>query len=209
MRGVFGRKNTATPTQSVLPSHTAYHPQSKAGLIETLILSKSAVEQDDTKWFTGVSDFAGSIQIRDRKAAKETDVAEYLISLHMVGHYIGEVLNGGHGQYVENSKLHGRTAEWCRDGLVMINAVDYLALYDKLLELTKSPDQQRNFSEGAFGPTPEMEALDKVFYPLHFKTEPLSGFIKRYVLSQPWCLIVEDAEYEAAIDQVWGQAQLA
>ena len=110
MRGIFGRKKQTVPSQSA-PSWENSFSQVKGGPIGILIISRSAADEADPKMFTGVSDFAGSVQKFDRRFKKETDVDDCFISLYMVDQYNGEVLNGGHGQYVENTKLHGQTAE--------------------------------------------------------------------------------------------------
>lgn len=108
--------------------------------------------------------------------------------------YVGQVNNGGHGQYVENSQLAEEDVEHCLSALTHIEAWDHLARYKRMLALCSRPDQAGNFVDGAFRATPEMETLNDGWYRLPY-SERVAGRVKTYLEREPGLRLVDDDQY--------------
>lgn len=112
--------------------------------------------------------------------------------------YVGQVNNGGHGQYVENSQLATEDVEHCLAALAEIEAWDHLSRYEHMLRLCARPDQVTNLVDGAFNATADMKALDKDWFGLP-DAEKVAGSVKSYLADRSRLHLVANDQYASTM----------
>jgi hypothetical protein len=91
--------------------------------------------------------------------------------------YVGQVLNGGHGQYFGNVQCNPWEMDACENGLVAVGASDYLSIFRRARALIDTdPDRGYRIAAGlGFGEQDaEIRALDHELFQLH-NALPLSA----------------------------------
>lgn len=111
-----------------------------------------------------------------------------------LSYYFGQVNNGGHGQYVENSRLNAMDVEHCISGLMVVEAWDHLARYKRMLTLCGQAGQDHNLRNGAFNATAEMKSVDDGWFRIS-KEQNVAGHVKSYLSKQPDFHLAEEEDY--------------
>lgn len=122
------------------------------------------------------------------------DIADHTKAIYQIDLYVGEVGNGGHGQYVENTQLPEPTIRYCRQGLDMVGAKPYLDIFDKMISIMHAPDQAKNLVDGAFGSSPEIKVLNKEYFRLHAQ-KPIGAYVKEFLAKSSWFHTISETEY--------------
>jgi Domain of unknown function (DUF4375) len=88
---------------------------------------------------------------------------------YQVDYYLGQVNNGGHGQYVGNSRMLASIIEPTKRGLAAMGAIDYGAIYADLHTILASNRDlaERTAAGGGFGEIdPAIKELDRRFFAI-------------------------------------------
>lgn len=127
---------------------------------------------------------------------------------YQVDYYIGQVNNGGHGQYVGNSGITsgelGPTIEATQRGLAAMGAHDYGAIYSDLLRLLNSNQKRAAaIAEGrGFGEIdPAIEKLDQRFFAIK-GTDRLIRQNRDFLLALKSLRLVPFASWQAEMVQL-------
>lgn len=115
-------------------------------------------------------------------------------------YYLAQVNNGGHSQFIHNSRVHAETT-WrnAAAGLTAMGATRHAAILDDMLAWARANpaavEAQTGFEGGR---APELDALDERFYALE-KTDPMATLSARWILGWPETCALPDADYAEAM----------
>ncbi|TIV96974.1 MAG: DUF4375 domain-containing protein [Mesorhizobium sp.] len=117
--------------------------------------------------------------------------------------YSSEVKNGGHSQFIHNAarEIDAMIAN-ARAGLSACGANGQLATLEKMSAwVLKHPDKAATQTGFEGGRDDFLDTLDDAFYEAD-EAEPLDGLLARWITSWPDLQIVDDDDYDDAIDRL-------
>ncbi|WP_136441841.1 DMP19 family protein [Pacificoceanicola onchidii] len=131
---------------------------------------------------------------------KRTELPPAAIQGFHCDYYLAQVLNGGHAQFVGNTR--NLLEETLRDvvaGLKAMGAKDYLILALAAQKWTRENPEEASAQTGFEGGIADaLQRLDRPFFQLDRKT-PLQGFIAAWIAQHPHLEVVPDADLPAAL----------
>ncbi len=119
-----------------------------------------------------------------------------------IDYYMTQVNNGGHGQFVTNSRWGEQTIRNISAGLRAMGAGPYTDIFDDLRRLIEGdPDRaSRIAAGGGLGELdPVIKTLDDRFFTLN-RANPLSAINARWLRSLPELRVVPDHDFPKRVD---------
>lgn len=177
---VDGRLRTVVVARDAL--HAARNAEEAAGLVEAVLCY---VEQ---------MQYVGSFS--------RQELPEVAMKLYHASYYYGQVVNGGHSQFIANSDQ--LLAIICVDALAGLKAmgdVDKSQILQEMMAwMDEHPDEAAQ-QDGAFTRAAALNELDNRFYELD-ALHPMYPLAARWIVSWPELKPVADNQYAAEIDRL-------
>lgn len=123
------------------------------------------------------------------------------LSYH-VDYYLAQVSNGGHGQFVGNSRWHELTIRDIEEGLRLMQAAPYVEIFQDLKKLIEAdPARARAIAEGGgFGKIdPAIEALDARYFAQD-AYKVLTPANANWLRGLPEVKVIPDADYPRQLE---------
>lgn len=118
-------------------------------------------------------------------------------------YYLAQVNNGGHSQFIHNCGANAPYV-WhdASVGLHAMGAGDHAVLLERMIDWAEGHPDEAGEQTGFDGArATELDELDDTFYALE-KSTPMIRLSSRWILGWPELRIVEDDEYEPAINHL-------
>ena len=187
-RSIFGKSRLKPPASGVT----------------SIVVRQSA--HDSSEQTDIVSDAVDFVNYMQQQGAYLRD--ELPPNSHLAYHtdyYLAQVANGGHGQFVGNSRWDPIVITDITRGLAAMNAEPYRSIFSDLCSLIESDKgRAERIAEGSgFGEIdPAIKALDDRFFE-HDTYKTFSPMIARWLRGLPELEVVADADYTQRLQQLW------
>lgn len=162
--------------------------------IDHVIVSEAALASSDPFSLTyAVLRFVDSAE---RAGYRDDELPEEAVLAARVETYVGEVLNGGHGQWVSNTDGEKPLREAVRRGLAIIGCDAALAIFDDLDRFAERHPQRYQASFGSADDIdPYYFELDTRFFelPEHAVRTELAAWLR----TREWLVAIPDADHAA------------
>jgi hypothetical protein len=156
---------------------------------ESIIVKQSIFDDpDDKKIVNAVVDFVNTL--RERGAYSNSELPANAVRAYYVDYYLAQVMNGGHSQFIHNSRLQEGELQSIREGLAALNLVSFIDIF-KDFEEQVMRDMARAREHGV----ESEKAFDDRFFKLDaYKTlMPKNG---KWLKNLPEVKAVPDLDYE-------------
>lgn len=178
------------------PKETVQIPDGRNMQVEKIIVPKSAMDAlqtDPYKLVQSVVDYVNYLMEVGR--FNRFEIPFEAIQAYHCDYYLAQVNNGGHAQFVGNSRANlTYTLADILAGLSAMGADCYLELATKMERWIhanpKVASEQTGFEGGI---APELEQLDIPFYELN-QNQPLYKLNAEWIATRPNLMVVDDAE---------------
>ncbi|TPL49588.1 DUF4375 domain-containing protein [Mesorhizobium sp. B2-4-6] len=200
MFGFFSRKsNRASEQKSLASEHKGGSP-----LVPLIIVSRSKVEKASEKSFDlvfAVMQFA--VTIVSKGLYRYPEINPKAMQVFHADWYSSEVKNGGHSQFIHNAGSEiDTTIANARAGLSACGAKGQLATLEKMSAwVAKHPDKAAAQTGFDGGRDDFLDTLDDAFYEAE-EAAPIEDLLARWITSWPDLQIVDDDDYDNAIDKL-------
>ncbi|MGX9145418.1 DMP19 family protein [Mesorhizobium sp. 128a] len=200
MFGFFSRKSKKTPGKPASDSGK----QLEFGLPLPVVVLRSNVENADEESFFlvfAVMQFVTAMVSKGLYRYPEIDPKAMQV-LH-ADSYSSEVKNGGHSQFIHNAGQEiGTMIANARAGLTACGAKGQLATLEKMSGwIADHPDEVAEQTGFEGGRDDFLDTLDHAFYAAD-EAAPMENLLARWIASWPDLQVVDDDDYDDAIDQL-------
>lgn len=162
-------------------------------LVASIVVRQSSFESgEDTKIVSEVVDFVN--RMLQQGLYLRSELPPNALRAFHTDFYLAQVANGGHGQFVGNSRWAPAIVQDIREGLSAMNAAPYEAIFSDLCTLIESDSRRAKqiADGGGFGDSdPEIKKLDGRFFQ-HDVYRTFSPIIARWLRSLPELEVVPD-----------------
>lgn len=177
-KSIFGARQAVPPT----------------GPVSSIVVRQSAYDSDEqTRIVSGAVDFVNAMV--DQGVYLRSELPPNAMRIYYTDYYLAQVVNGGHGQFVGNSRWEPNTIRDITEGLAAMNAEPYRSIFAELRRLIESDEALvKAIAAGRGFMGPDLKALDAKFY----KQRPykiFSPMIAQWLRSLPELEVVPDASY--------------
>lgn len=169
-----------------------------------ILVRQSVFEDaDDTAIVSAVVDYINDLG--DRGYYLPDEMPANAMRAYYTDYYLAQVSNGGHGQFMHNSRMEPLVFQDIREGLAAIGIRPYIDIFGDF-EALSALDAERTAAIAAgagFGPQePAVAELDNRFFDQRgYETlMPANG---RWLKSLPELKVVPDAEFEATVQSLF------
>ncbi|WP_217576866.1 DUF4375 domain-containing protein [Mesorhizobium sp. GbtcB19] len=200
MFGFFSRKSSKAAEKKTLAS------EDKGGslLVPSIMVPRSKIEQADGKSFHlvfAVMQFV--VTMVSKGLYRYQEINPKAMQVFHADQYSSEVKNGGHSQFIHNagSEIDAMIAN-ARAGLSACGAKGQLATLEKMSAwVAKHPDEAAKQTGFEGGRDDFLDTLDDAFYSAD-EAVPMEDLLARWIASWPDLQIVDDDDYDEAINQL-------
>ncbi|UCI06659.1 DUF4375 domain-containing protein [Mesorhizobium sp. B1-1-8] len=200
MFGLFSRKSKGASTKKLLAS------EDKGGslLVPLIMVPRSKIEGAGEQPFqlvVAIMQFA--VIMTSKGLYRYPEINPKAMQVFHADWYSSEVKNGGHSQFVHNA---GREIDTvianCRAGLAACGAKGQLTTLEKMSAwVAKHPDEAAKQTGFEGGRDDFLDTLDDAFYEAD-EVAPMDDLLAHWIASWPDLQIVDDDDYDDAIDQL-------
>ncbi len=174
-----------------------------AGLVADVLVSQSVYESDDPAVIVAQNvDFVN--RLLNQGAYLPDEVPLNARRSYHTDYYLAQVSNGGHGQFVGNSRWAPIIIEDIGEGLAAIGAAPFDAIFRDLCRLIASDGARAEAiaKSGGFGePDPAIAELDRRYFAQD-AYRVITPANARWLHSLPELRVVGDVDYPAAVQAV-------
>lgn len=188
MINIFSRKPPPEPPRPT--------PRPRAVPQPPIVVRRSVVERGDAAALVQAVVAYVNAMTEQGQYRREELAPQAMWSYH-VDYYLGEVANGGHGQFVGNSRWARPVIEDVRNGLAAMAAAPYDTIFGDLCKLIEADEERaKEIARGrGFGDiNPAIKSLDDRFFAAKCY-ETITPANSAWLKSLPNLEIVEDARF--------------
>jgi hypothetical protein len=172
-------------------------------IVPVIVVPQPALEGGAEDLVQANVDFVNAMM--EKAALLPGEFAPQSFYSHYADYYLGQVLNGGHGQYARNSKWNETVVRAAAFGLDAMGAAGHLSVLERFAAIMNGKDHRRAraiLEGGGFGKLdPRVEALDDEFYALQTEA-PLAPLNAAWLKSLPQLTPVAKAEYAVSLERI-------
>ncbi|MDX8517169.1 DMP19 family protein [Mesorhizobium dulcispinae] len=201
MSGFFSRKSKAASEKKSLASE-----DNKEGslLVPLIVVPRSKIEEAGEEPFqlvVAIMQFA--VTMISKGLYRYQEINPKAMQVFHADWYSSEVKNGGHSQFIHNAAREIDTMiANARAGLSACEAKGQLATLEKMSAwVARHPDKAARQTGFEGGRDDFLDTLDDAFYEAD-EAAPLDGLLARWITSWPDLQIVDDDDYDDAIDRI-------
>lgn len=181
--GLMGSQSSAQTT----PGSTTVPP------VPPIVVKRSVFSNaDDTKVVGAVVDFVNTL--RQQGAYLNSEMPANALRAYYVDYYLAQVMNGGHAQFIHNSRLQEGELQSIREGLGLLGLVPFIEIFRDFEERI-----MRDIASAREHGIDNSAALDDRFFKLDaYKTlMPANG---RWIKCLAELKVVPDADYQRTME---------
>lgn len=172
------------------------------GVTRILVSQSTHASKDATAIVAEVVDFVNAMMHQGYYLRNELPISA--LRVFHTDYYLAQVANGGHSQFVLNSRWDPIVIQDITDGLKAMHALPYTSIFADLRKLIESDKRRtRAIAEGrAFD---ENDAAIKALDDRFFAQDPYAAFspiIAGFLRKLPELEVVPDQEYRARVQQL-------
>lgn len=186
LKSLFGAKNST--------------PSSPAGQIQTLLVSKEAaskIAQDPYALVQSVIEFVNAMT--SDGLFKLSELPPAAVQAYYSDYYLAQVNNGGHSQFIHNSRMQQETLSAIEAGLEAMGATEALAVFHDMLRwVAENPDEAAAQTGFSGGRAEYLDTLDKRFYAAE-RNNSMVGLSAKWLASLEVLTALPASELPAAL----------
>ncbi|MDX8439851.1 DMP19 family protein [Mesorhizobium australafricanum] len=199
MFGFFSRKSNRVSEKSL-----ASEDRGDSLLVPLIMVPRSKIKEADEKPFqlvVAIMQFA--VTMISKGLYRYPEINPKAMQVFHAHWYSSEVKNGGHSQFIHNAGREiDTTIANARAGLSACGATRQLATLEKMSAwVARHPDKAAKQTGFEGGRDEYLDTLDDAFYETD-EAAPLDDLLARWIASWPDLQIVDDDDYDDAIDRL-------
>ena len=150
-------------------------PSEPAGSVSSIVVSAEAlknVASEPGALVYSVVDFVNAMLQQGRYRVDELPAEA--MQAYQCDYYLAQILNGGHSQYIHNSRQYQGNYELTSAGLAAMGAAEYAGIFQEMQEwMLENPVEAKSQTGFTGGRAEALDSLDRRFYALNTTTPML------------------------------------
>lgn len=174
-------------------------------LLQNVVVSKDAFDtggEDSWKLVCNVVDFVNEMLARG--AYRVDEIPARAIQAYWADYYLAQVVNGGHSQFMGNSRSSGTDPEFIQNSaladLRAMGAAGHCETLTEMIAWAEANSSEARKQSGFGNRAATLDALDKRFYAIDNKM-PMAEISAAWIRTWPELTVVSECDYADAIEK--------
>lgn len=161
----------------------------------------------DGRWEFAIDGAFHFLDVVSNGAPTMDDVDANLMGFWEFVHYIAEVANGGHGQYLDNRRPSVATLETLMGNIDRLGSPHYAAVFADFVHKVRTLPVGKDHTDGSFTGCELLAPLDKRYFEL-WNSDRLERHMVLFLVKQAWVRLLPQQTIAAELQSIQNQRRI-